>query len=93
MPKEAIGRKIAEEFAKYSSIENTKICLLRARNANRDLPNALEELGAIVDDIGIYKTVAETEDRFGRGGGFAGGRRGLGDVHQRLDGGTFPRAV
>jgi uroporphyrinogen III methyltransferase/synthase len=65
MPAEAIGRKIAEAFAKHSSIENTKICLLRAEKANPDLPRALEELGAIVDDVGLYKTVAETEDHFG----------------------------
>ncbi len=70
MPKEAIGRKIAEEFEKHSSIENTKVCLLRAQNANRDLPDALEELGAIVDDIGLYKTVAETEDFFGAAADF-----------------------
>jgi uroporphyrinogen III methyltransferase/synthase len=62
MPEEFIGRKIAEAFVKHGSIENTKICLLRAENANRDLPDALEEMGAIVDDIGLYKTVAETED-------------------------------
>jgi uroporphyrinogen III methyltransferase / synthase len=65
MPEEFIGRKIAEAFAKHSSIENSKVCLLRAENANRDLPDALEEMGAIVDDIGLYKTVAETEDFFG----------------------------
>jgi len=65
MPEEAIGRKIAEAFAKHSSIENTKICLLRAERANPDLPRGLEELGAIVDDIGLYKTVAETEDLAG----------------------------
>jgi uroporphyrinogen III methyltransferase/synthase len=65
MPKEAIGRKMAEAFARHSSIENTRICLLRAEQANPDLPQALEELGAIVDDIGLYKTVAETEDFFG----------------------------
>ena len=65
MPDEFIGRKIAEAFAEHGSIENSKICLLRAENANRDLPDALEEMGAIVDDIGIYKTVAETEDFFG----------------------------
>lgn len=65
MPQEFIGRKIAEAFAQHSSIENTKICLLRAQNANPDLPCALEELGAIVDDIGLYKTVAETEDPTG----------------------------
>ena len=33
----------------------------------RDLPDALQELGAIVDYIAIYKTVAETEDRAGAG--------------------------
>jgi uroporphyrinogen III methyltransferase/synthase len=65
MPEEFVGRKIAEAFAKHSSIENCKICLLRAENANRELPDALEEMGAIVDDIGLYKTVAETEDFFG----------------------------
>jgi uroporphyrinogen III methyltransferase/synthase len=65
MPEEFIGRKIAEAFAEHGSIENSKICLLRAENANRDLPDALEEMGAIVDDIGLYKTVAETEDFFG----------------------------
>jgi uroporphyrinogen III methyltransferase / synthase len=65
MPDEFVGRKIAEAMAKHSSIENTKICLLRAENANPDLPRALEELGAIVDDVGLYKTVAETEDFFG----------------------------
>ena len=65
MPEEFIGRKIAEAFAEHGSIENAKICLLRAENANRDLPDALEEMGAIVDDIGLYKTVAETGDFFG----------------------------
>jgi len=65
MPDEFTGRKIAEAFAKHSSIENTRICLWRAEKANPDLPDALGELGAIVDDIGIYKTVGETEDFFG----------------------------
>jgi uroporphyrinogen III methyltransferase / synthase len=65
MPEEFVGRKISEAMHKHSSIENSKICLLRAENANRDLPDALQEMGAIVDDIGIYKTVAETEDFFG----------------------------
>jgi uroporphyrinogen III methyltransferase/synthase len=64
-PEEFIGRKIAEEFAKYQSIENVKLCLLRAEVASRDLPDALQEMGAIVDDIPVYKTVAETEDRTG----------------------------
>jgi uroporphyrinogen III methyltransferase / synthase len=62
MPDEAIGKKIAEALAEQSSIENCKICLLRAEDANTDLLQALEELGAITDDIAIYKAVAETED-------------------------------
>lgn len=62
MPEEAIGAKIAEAFAEYETIENLRICLLRAEVANPELPSALEALGAIVDDIGCYSTVAETED-------------------------------
>jgi uroporphyrinogen III methyltransferase / synthase len=66
-PEEFSGRKIAEAFAKFESIENLKMCLLRAEVANRDLPDALQELGAIVDDVAIYKTVPETEDPTGAG--------------------------
>jgi len=65
MPDEAIGSEVAKEFADYESIENLKICLLRAEVANPELPAALEALGAIVDDVGCYKTVAEMEDRTG----------------------------
>ena len=66
-PDEFAGKKIAAAFAKFQSIENLKMCLLRAEVANPDLPRELEELGAIVDDIAIYKTVAETEDPAGAG--------------------------
>jgi uroporphyrinogen III methyltransferase / synthase len=61
MPEEAIGAKIAKEFVKFESIENLKICLLRAEVANPDLPRELEALGAIVDDVPVYCTVAETD--------------------------------
>ena len=64
-PEAATAKKLAEAFAKYETIENLKMCLLRAEVANRELPEALEELGAIVDDIAIYKTVPETEDPAG----------------------------
>ena len=65
MPEEALAVKIAVAFAKFESIENLNICLLRAEVANPELPQALEALGAIVDDIACYKTVPETEDRTG----------------------------
>ncbi len=61
-PDEFTGKKIAAAFEKFQTIENLKLCLLRAEVADPDLPKALEELGAIVDDIAIYRTVAETED-------------------------------
>ncbi|HLX96662.1 MAG TPA: uroporphyrinogen-III C-methyltransferase [Verrucomicrobiae bacterium] len=66
-PEAATAQKLAEAFEKYQSVENVKMCLLRAEVANRELPEALMELGAIVDDIAVYKTVAETEDRAGMG--------------------------
>ena len=62
MPDEALASEVAKAFAKFESIENLKICLLRAEVANRELPEALEAMGAIVDDIAVYRTVAETED-------------------------------
>jgi len=65
MPDEATGSAVAEAFSQYQSIENLKICLLRAEVASRELPEALEALGAIVDDIACYKTVPETEDLTG----------------------------
>jgi uroporphyrinogen III methyltransferase/synthase len=67
MPKEAIGSRIAAAFARYQSIDNVKICLLRAEKANPDLPEELTKLGAIVDDIPCYGTAAETEDPAGNG--------------------------
>jgi len=65
MPEEATAAKVAAAFKKFESIENLKICLVRAQVANPDLPQKLLELGAIVDDVAVYKTVAETEDPAG----------------------------
>jgi uroporphyrinogen III methyltransferase/synthase len=65
MPEEALAVKVAKAFAKFETIENLKICLLRAEVANRELPEALEALGAIVDDIPCYQTVPESEDPTG----------------------------
>jgi|ERR1051326_1482517 uroporphyrinogen III methyltransferase/synthase len=65
MPDEALAANIAEAFAEFESIENLKICLLRAEVANPELPKALEAMGAIVDDIAVYKTIPETEDLSG----------------------------
>ena len=68
MPEEYVTKKIADAFKKFESIENLKILLLRAEVANPELPQTLEEMGAIVDDIAVYKTVPETEDQNGAAG-------------------------
>ena len=65
MPDEALATSVAEAFGKFESVENLRICLLRAEVANPELPAALEAMGAIVDDVAVYKTVPETEDPHG----------------------------
>ena len=65
MPEEYLASKIAGAFAKFESLDNLRILLLRAQVANSELPKVLEAMGAIVDDVPCYKTVPETEDRNG----------------------------
>jgi uroporphyrinogen III methyltransferase/synthase len=62
MPDEYVAKEIVKAFEKFESIENLRILILRAEVANRDLPEQLEAMGAIVDDVACYKTVPETED-------------------------------
>jgi uroporphyrinogen III methyltransferase / synthase len=65
MPDEYVSSKIAKALTDFESIDNLRILLMRAEVANRELPQELEALGAIVDDVASYKTVPETEDRNG----------------------------
>ena len=71
MPDEYVTRKIISAFRDFESIENLRMLLVRAQVANPELPKVLEEAGAIVDDVAIYKTVPETEDRNGAAARFA----------------------
>ncbi|MCX8090726.1 MAG: uroporphyrinogen-III C-methyltransferase [Verrucomicrobiae bacterium] len=65
VPPSATALHVAEALKNFQTVENLRIGLLRAEEANPDLPRALEELGAIVDDIPVYRTVPETEDPSG----------------------------
>jgi uroporphyrinogen III methyltransferase / synthase len=65
MPREYVAAKVTAAMAEQGSLENLKVLLLRAETANRELPQQLEQAGAIVDDIACYKTAPETEDRNG----------------------------
>lgn len=62
MPEEYVATKIVKAMADFESLDNLRICLLRAEVANRDLPRLLEDKGGIVDDIALYKTEIETTD-------------------------------
>jgi uroporphyrinogen III methyltransferase/synthase len=67
MPDEYLAVKIAAAFAAFESVDNLKILLMRAEVATPELPQALEALGGIVDDVACYKTVPEIEDINGAG--------------------------
>jgi uroporphyrinogen III methyltransferase / synthase len=58
-PAEFLGRHIAEAIAAQESLENTRLLVARAETANPDLVRELEERGAIVDDVGFYRTEPE----------------------------------
>jgi uroporphyrinogen III methyltransferase/synthase len=62
MPEQNLASKVADAMNKYETVENLKVLLMRAEVANPELPEKLNELGAIVDDVACYCTVPETED-------------------------------
>lgn len=70
IPKKHTAAEVARAINDYESVENLNICLLRAAKATPDLPQELQAAGAIVDDIPVYETVAETEDRLGHAAHF-----------------------
>jgi uroporphyrinogen III methyltransferase / synthase len=62
MPEKYLTSAVTDALCAFESLENLSILLARAEVANPDLPKALEERGAIVDDVACYKTEPETED-------------------------------
>lgn len=61
MPPEFVAESLLEALKK-THIEHLRILLPRASGARALLATALEEAGAIVDDIPVYHTVLESED-------------------------------
>lgn len=56
VPAEAVGESLAEALAERGILKK-RILLLRADIAGNQLPAALQEAGAICDDIPVYRTV------------------------------------
>lgn len=65
MPERYVTADVAQAINRFENVENLNILLARAQVANPDLPEELTRLGGIVDDVPVYKTVAETEDANG----------------------------
>ncbi len=63
VPEKFEAAAVAGAFIKEESLENLRICLLRAERATPELPRLLEGKGAIVDDVAVYRTEAETDVR------------------------------
>ena len=61
MPTEYVAESLLKAFEEIN-VENLRILLPRAAGARELLATALEEKGAIVDDVPIYQTLPETED-------------------------------
>jgi uroporphyrinogen III methyltransferase/synthase len=61
-PKDALGVNVAKAIRAVESIENLRFCLLRAEVASPELPQKLEELGGIVDDVAVYRTLPESHN-------------------------------
>jgi uroporphyrinogen III methyltransferase / synthase len=61
MPEKFEATAVAKAFINQESLENLKICLLRAEQGTPELLQLLEAEGAIVDDVPVYRTVSEPE--------------------------------
>jgi len=61
IPEEFVAESLLEAF-RGQGVENLRMLLPRAAGAREILAVELEKLGAIVDDVPVYRTVPETED-------------------------------
>jgi uroporphyrinogen III methyltransferase/synthase len=64
-PEEFVAEAIVDELLQFGSVDNLKFLLARAEGAREVLPKRLSELGAIVDEAIVYRTVPETTDTSG----------------------------
>lgn len=62
MPEDFVGEHVARAMAQHDDLSGRRVLLARAQEANRSLTRQLEQLGAQVDDVAFYRTVAEMAD-------------------------------
>ncbi len=54
VPDKFTSKDLAKGLIEFTNLQGRKICLLRSKLANDDLPQLLHAAGAIVDDVPVY---------------------------------------
>lgn len=62
MPEKHTGKTLAKAIDEFDALENRRILLVRPETGSADLPQLLEKMGAIVDDIPFYCTLGESPE-------------------------------
>lgn len=76
VPEEYRGEAVAEAMGRFESLSGKRVALVRALHGREELPRGLRKLGALVDDLPAYETVAD-----GEGAPLAAALLGEGQVH------------
>lgn len=61
VPRRALGREVAGAMASVQRLAGRRVLLARASAASIDLPSALREAGALVEELVVYRTVEGPE--------------------------------
>jgi uroporphyrinogen-III synthase len=61
VPERARGVEVAGAMARAQALAGRRVLLARASAASGDLPAALEEMGAVVEELAVYRTVEGPE--------------------------------
>ena len=61
VPDQARGLELARTMAETDSLAGRRVLLARATGASGDLPSALREAGALVEELAVYRTVEGPE--------------------------------
>jgi uroporphyrinogen-III synthase len=61
VPQEFVGDAIANELAQRADVKGARVLLARAAGARAVLPQQLRARGALVDDVEVYRSVADEQ--------------------------------
>lgn len=62
LPEKFVAEAVVEEFRKIGDLAGRRVLLPRAEIARKVLPDSLRDMGASVDEVPVYSTVAEAPE-------------------------------